>query len=259
MLANMNKFTVILPIHNEQMYLSYSLPSIYQLFPDEIILLFDNCTDKSKEIAYKITERHRLINKTKFVDVPESPDWRFRTSFLRFYGTKLAKNNLVLVSNADIILDSRTIQYVHLIGKNNDIGLISFMYKDFPINWRNMLQRLLVTTKNKVLGSERWITGIHVFNKKIALESENIESLKKVESAEDTHLHQAITKGHQSLCVKSDSIHLRPRQTTRDLLKGRLYWTVVHRSFFHTCLVGIFYFRLKIIKGYVQARWGNGK
>jgi len=257
MCYRMVKFTVILPIHNEEAYLPYSLPSIYELFPDEVILLFDKCTDNSKEIVYKITEHYKMIDKTKFVDVPESPDWRFRSSFLRIHGTKLAKNDLILLSNADIILDPRTTQYLNLIGKNN-VALITFMYKEFPINWRNLLQRLLVSTKIKALGSKRWLTGIGLFNKKTALESENIESLKKVESAEDTHLHQAITKKHQSLCIPLNSIHLRPRGTNRDLLKGRL-WNVGHRSFFHTCLTGIMFFRLKIIKGYIQARWGNKK
>ena len=93
----MVKFTVILPIHNEEAYLPYSLPSIYELFSHELVLLFDEYTDNSKEIAYKITERYKMMNKTKFVDVPESPDWRFRSAFLRFHGTKLAKYDLVLL------------------------------------------------------------------------------------------------------------------------------------------------------------------
>jgi len=254
--ANMTKFTVILPIHNEEAYLPYSLPSIYKLFPDEVLLLFDGCTDNSKKVAYNIAERYKIMDKTMFVDVPESPDWRFRSSFLRVYGTKLAKHNLLLLSNADIILKPQITQRFSLIGKNN-VALITFMYKDFPVDYRNLLKRLLVSTGLKALGSERWLTGIMLFNKKIALESENLESLKQIESAEDTHLHLAITRGHRSLCFITDILHLRPRGASRDLLRGRLLWTVGHRSFLHTLLTGIVFLRLNIIKGYIQERWGN--
>ena len=254
----MIEFTVILPIHNEEEYLPHSLPSIYKLFPDEVILLFDRCTDNSKKVAYNIAERYKMMKKTKFVDAPESPQWRFRTAFLRFHGTRLAKHDLLLITNADIILDPRITQYFSLIEKNN-VGLITFMYKDFPVDWRNLLKRLLVSTGIKALGSERWLTGIGLFNRKIAYECENIEGLKQVESAEDTHLHMSITKKYRSLCITLDTIHLRPRGTSRDLLRGRLLWTVGHRSFLHACLSGIVFFRLKIIKGYIQVRWGNKK
>ena len=252
----MVEFTVILPIHNEEAYLSYSLPSIYRIFPDEVILLFDRCTDNSKKIAYKIAKYCRMMEKTKFFDVPESPDWSFRPGFLRIYGTKRAKHDLVLLSNADIILDSRITQYFGLIGRDN-VGLITFMYKDFPIDWRNLLKRLLVSTGSKVLGSERWLTGIRVYHKKMALDSENIESLKHVEKAEDTHLQIAITKKHRSRCFTVDMLHLRPRGTSRDLLRGRVYWTVGHRTFLQALLAGIMFLRLNIIKGYIQERWGN--
>jgi len=257
-IADMVKFTVLLPIHNEEAYLHYSLPSIYKLFPDEVILLFDRCTDNSKKIAYNIARRYKMMDKTMFVDVPESPNWRFRSSFLRVYGTKLAKHDLVLLSNADIILKPQIIQHFSLIGKNN-VALITFMYKDFPVDYRNLVKRLLVSTGLKALGSERWLTGIMLFIKKIAAESEDLESLKQIESAEDTHLHLAITRRHRSLCFTVDILHLRPRGASRDLLRGRLLWSVSHRSFLHILLTGMVFLRLNIIKGYIRERWRNKK
>jgi glycosyltransferase involved in cell wall biosynthesis len=253
---SMVKFTVLLPIHNEESYLPYSLPSVYELSPDEVILLFDRCIDNSEKIAYTISERYKMLDKTLFVNVPESPDWRFRSSFLRVYGTKLAKHDLVLLTNADIILNPQITRYFILIG-NNDVALISFMYKDFPVDYRNLLKRLLISTKFKALGNERWLTGIMLFSKRVALESEDFESLKQIESAEDTHLHIAITKRYRSLCFNLNIIHLRPRGSSRDLLRGRLLWAVSHRSFLHVLLTGIMFFRLNIIKGYIQERWGN--
>ena len=50
------KFSVIVPIHNEEEFLPYSLPSVYALNPEEVLLLFDRCSDKSANVASKISK-----------------------------------------------------------------------------------------------------------------------------------------------------------------------------------------------------------
>lgn len=70
----MEAFTVVMPVHNEEKFLPLSLPSIYNLKPSEVILIFDRCTDKSLEVAKKLSTKHHLHEKTKFVEVTENND-----------------------------------------------------------------------------------------------------------------------------------------------------------------------------------------
>jgi len=50
-------FSVVLAIHNGEKYLPYSLPSIDNMLPEEVILVFDRCTDKSLEVATEIVDK----------------------------------------------------------------------------------------------------------------------------------------------------------------------------------------------------------
>ena len=72
-------FSVITPIHNEAEYLPYSLPTIYRLNPDEVILIFDRCTDESRKVSEEIAEEMGFTHRTEFVEMNgPSPGWTFR-------------------------------------------------------------------------------------------------------------------------------------------------------------------------------------
>jgi glycosyltransferase involved in cell wall biosynthesis len=253
----MNNFTVIMPIHNEELFLPLSLPSVFELIPSEVILFFDRCIDDSIEVARKIAKSHNMLEKTQFVEVYDDIDgFNMRFAFMRWLGCKYARNNIILITASDLILDQKISNYLNILGKDG-VALISFLHKDYPIDFRNLLKRLLVRTKIRGLGQERWLGPIMMFNKNIAFKLENIDSLKKLDSAEDTHLHQAITSRYRSLCVASDTIHLRPRFGSRDYLRGQLYWRVAHRGFVIVFLNCLFMFRLNLIKGYIHERYGK--
>jgi glycosyltransferase involved in cell wall biosynthesis len=44
------KFSVIMPIHNEEHNLHFSLPSLFRINPDEVVFVMDNCIDGSREL-----------------------------------------------------------------------------------------------------------------------------------------------------------------------------------------------------------------
>jgi len=72
------KFSVVVPIHNEAKYLPYSLPAIYRLEPDEVILIFDRCTDESLEISKNISEKFGNKSETRYIELNKpSMDWKF--------------------------------------------------------------------------------------------------------------------------------------------------------------------------------------
>ena len=248
-----NSFSVILPIHNEEKNLLYSLPSIHKTGATEIICLFDRCTDNSKEVAEKIAKK--IGAKIVCLDVnSQKTSFTYAHSFLRFYGSLMASNHIVLFTAADMILDPKIGDYVKLVA-NGQYGMISFIHKNFPVDWRLMIKRLLVKTRTRGLGSEKWLGAILLWNREVGFESEDIEELKGLRMAQDTHLWRAIYKKHKTLCVPLNIIHLRSMESKRHYLRGQLYWSDLHRSFLVTLLSSIMVLRLKLLKGYIRERY----
>ncbi len=240
------QYSAVLPIHNEQELLPYSLPSIYQLQPDETVLLFDRCTDNSLQIAHKIATKHHMVNKTRFVNVLEESDYQMRSAYLRVLGCTLAKHNTILYSNADLILDPKIKEYIKSVTK---YGLITFEYKDYPINWRMNIKRLI----SKILPFD-WLGAVRLFDRRLMFKHENLEELKSLES-EDTHLANAIREHKKTLYIHTNTTHLRPRENQkRHYLRGRLY-AQFNRSFLLTVASAISMLRFGLLKGYIHERF----
>lgn len=243
------RFSVVMPIHNEEEFLPYSLPSIFHIKPDEVILIFDRCTDSSIEIAKKITEKLGYLKKTKIIELNDpSPEWKFRVAFLRRYGFKMAKNDAILNIDADTLLDKKIIEYLPLIGKN-EIALISFGRTVYPLTFANFITKL-VSTIPKIRFS-----GTYAFSKKAWLKTENQDAVKKIVRSEDTHLHLSISKKYKAIFVKTKTIHLRPEEKgNRDYIRGVTRWTVKHDSILMTMVLSLIYLRPLLLVGYLHAR-----
>jgi len=234
-----------MPIHNEEAFIPFSLPSIYSLEPSDVVLLFDRCTDESYRVAKAVASRLSMLGKTQFVIVDEPSNFRFRIAFLRNLGCKLAVHDIVLRTDADIVLDLEIKEYVELIG---EYGLISFEYVEFPVNWRHLIKRFLAG----FLPFD-WISGVRLFDRKL-LKFEDLEELKSLESGEDTHLAETLKKFSKTMYVKSDTVHLRPREDKEThLLRGRLY-ARFNRGILMALACGLTTFRLGLIKGFIQER-----
>ena len=251
------KFSVILPVHNEEKFLPLSLPSIIALNPEEIVFLFDRCNDRSEEVVTKILASHHVTHKATFhYKITPRPSWRTRIAYLRYFGSKVARNNNVLFTSADIILDPQIRDHLKL---TPEVQFISFWHNDYPVSWSSRLKRLAISTRIGGLGKSRFLGGSHFFDRRIAFKLENVESLMKIESAEDTHLLMAINTRYKTKCVVVNSIHLRPRGKERDRLCGRLAWSISHRSFHVTIIKALCLLQPLQIKGYIHERWGLPK
>jgi len=250
-------FSVILPCHNEESYLLYSLPSIFDLNPTEVLILLDHCTDATAHVAKTLAFKYQMSTRLTLVNVDEFSDFRMRFAYLRWIGCKLCTYDTVLVTGADLILDPKIRDY--LCSLNDSVKMINFGYQDFPINWRNLLKRLMTKLMRRV-GSERWLSGVHVFSKQAMLEMEDLDDLKRIEAAQDTHLHKAIQRKYETVYILTATLHLRPKESgDRHYLRGKLYWNVAHRGFLITLLSAVSMFRLNLIKGYIHERFGAAK
>ena len=243
------KFSIVVPIHNEEKLLPYTLPSIFKLKPDEATLVFDRCTDRSIEVAKKIATDFRYTQRTQFIELNDpSPEWIYRLAFVRRYGFKLAKNDLILNTDADTILDSRIAGFLHLIGQD-EVALVSFGRRPYPLTIQDFIARIIFVFSR--LGFE----GIYAFSKKVWLETENQNSVKKISYDEDAHLCRSIAKKYRTVYVRTNSIHLRPEEKPERHFKlGFTYWSVKHKPLWKAALHSIFYFRPLLLAGYLKAR-----
>lgn len=249
------KFSVVMPIHNEEKLLLYSLPSILKLKPDEIILIFDRCTDRSNDVAKKIAKMFGYFKRTKFIELnAPSPEWKFRVAFLRRYGFKIAKNDIIFNTDADTILDEKIGPYLSLINKDS-IALISFYRKTYPPTFQSFIAKLITTLIPKI-----GFTGIYAFYKKAWQETENQNSVRKILRGEDTHLFLSVSKKYRTKFIKTNTIHLRPEEkASRHYIKGIINWNIRRYPLWKAIFHSIIYLRPLFLAGYLYSRLKSQK
>lgn len=261
-------FSVVMPIHNESEVLKLSLPSVYRLNPAETILIFDNCTDNSYNVAVDIANKMDFFDKTIFktVNEEEGAEFSFRPTFLRRMGYLMAKCNKILKTDADLVLDPKIKDYIPLLGKDK-IRILTFEYLDYPISYRHMLKRLLEKMKIPLPQSERWLGGNILFfledwKREFSIrqkdESKKVD-LATVKRGEDTLFHKLLLSNQKrkSEIVLTNTLHLRPVESPkRHYLRGQISWNVAKRPFLLILVQAIVFNRLNMIKGYLDARKG---
>ena len=239
-----------MPVHNEMDFLKYSLPSIFELEPGEIIILLDRCTDDSKCTIKYISKKYKKEEITKLIEINEfSPEWNKRSAFLRRHGFSLSSNEIILNTDADLILDTKIKNY---ISKLNDpqIGLIGFGFIDYPYN----IQSLSKTIISKLTPFSGY-AGLYAFNKSAWEETENIDSLKKVSRSEDTHLRLSIMKKYTTLHFNTKTLHLRPAESIeRSYMRGVMYWELLKYPLWKMIIYSILTFRPAALKGYLHQK-----
>ena len=239
-------------LHNEAPMLPLSLPSLYGLDPDEIIVLLDRCTNESLDVAKKIASHYDPEFKlTKLLEIDKPADFRSRIGFLMNRGIEEAANNLVLITGADLILDPRIGLFLHTTPVPS---LVSFSYIDFPVNWRNLIQRLV---SHFPIAKSGKLAGVLAVNREVLMDCVDLQALKRIELAVDTFWQTSIQAKHPTSHILSRTIHLRPTETKeRHYLKGKLYWNVAKRPFLKTLANALITLRFDLIRGYIHARFG---
>ncbi|PVX23467.1 MAG: hypothetical protein CW716_12115 [Candidatus Bathyarchaeum sp.] len=248
------KFSVVMAIHNEADMLPLSLPTVYNLRPSEVILIFDNCTDNSEEVAKKIITKYDPLNQiTRCInDPPKEIEHKFRIAYLKRLGMDLAKYNFVLVSDADTILDPK----IHdLMNQITQFPFMSFERVDFPVNWRTLIKNGLNFLP---LWTDDQVSGIYAVDLKVRAECEDPKKVKSIEQGEDTLMHQCIKAKYPTKFFHVNNIHLRPKEdSARHYRRGTYYWKTAKRGFIKTILSSVISCRYTLIKGYIHARFGG--
>jgi len=100
-------FTVVLPVHNEEIMLRKTLPSIKAIKPGEVVCVFDRCSDGSQRLckAYLGEIMTPLIVRKRL-------DGNHLAS-LYLMGISQANHETVLLTQADVTLDPRISHLIH--------------------------------------------------------------------------------------------------------------------------------------------------
>lgn len=239
--------TLICPCHNEQEMLPQTINSMYNVGADEIIFLLDRCTDATETVIDAKIIHENTETLVIHVNKNEGKGWRFRSAFLRRKGYTLADNDTIINTSADIVLDPKIREYIKLIPK---YGLVSFGYLEKPWNIQQFMRILISETK-----ISHGFAGLLALSKKAWEETEDIEELKQIERAEDTHLQYAIKSKYPTKHINTKSIHLRPNENFRDHYKrGLAQYQVQHISPLQSFLHSLVMIRPAVFTGYIHAK-----
>lgn len=239
-----------MPIHNEYDMLRYSLEPMFALEPDEIIILFDRCTDRSKELVEAVTKKVKYAGNLKLININDlPPDWKYHVAKLYRDGFTIARNDVILTMAGDVILDKRITNYIKEI-ENTNTKFISFGSKFYPASMVYFTKRLI-----SLVFPERGFGGIFLFSKKAWMETEDQDEVKKLPKGQDTFLQMSIKKKYSVRHVWLNVLDLRVRVSNEDqYMKGVLAHRIMNKSLPEVIFSTIIYLSPYMLKGYLQSK-----
>ena len=246
----MGPFSVVMPVHNEEDNLRYSLPTLFSIEPDQIIIILDRCNDRSRDVIEASSRRLNYKGDLVLVDVEENfPNWRYRVARLFRMGFVLSKNDSILTMAADIVLDPRVKDYVSTI-QGNEIKLVSFGLKYYPVDLTYFVKRLVT-----LVFPARGFSGVFLFSKRAWIETEDEVAVKRIPKAQDTFLSNSIKKKYATRNVWLNIVHLRHRKDAKDqYLRGVTAYRISKKSLPAVFISSILYLSPFMLKGYVNER-----
>ena len=244
-------FSVVVPIHNEERNLLYSLPSLFNLDPDEVVFILDNCTDRSKQLIEAYAQKIRYLGSLKLIEVREiPPDWRYRVAYLFRLGYMAARNDAILTMAGDIILDPSMKNIIEGFGRD-DVKTISFGLKPYPLDTTYFLRRII----SRILPRTAF-QGIFLFSRSAWLETEVEEDAKQILKAQDTLTFNSIKRKYASRYTRTNTLHLRSRfnDSKYYYTRGQVSYQVSRRSTLFMFISSIVYMRPQMFVGYIHAK-----
>ena len=246
----MTPFSVVMPVDNEEDNLLYCLSSLFSLEPEQIIIILDRCSDRSRDLIEASSRRLGYKGELTLVDVGEDfPNWKYRVARLFRMGFELAKNDSILTMAADIVLDPRVSDYVSTV-QGSDVKLVSFGLKYYPVDLTYFVKRIVT-----LVFPARGFSGVFLFSKRAWMETEDEEAVKRIPKAQDTFLSNSIKKRYTTKHVWLNIVHLRHRKDAKDqYLRGVAVARISSKSLPAVFISSILYLSPFMLKGYLNER-----
>lgn len=232
----------VVAVHNEEKYLPYSLTNISNSVFDEIIFVLDRCTDASEKIVKTIRDnRFYLLHKNQ-------QTWNEGCAESKNMGCLYAIGELLMISDADVILDIVAVRKAVEYLKKRDIDAIIFTYRQYSIfgtvldrikdEWMNILWKLI-----RKCGLQPPRSGIYMIKKKVA----NIPDLPN----EYDNIQQKL----RIIPISTKTLHLRPRRSPNELFqRGRLRAQLPQYSKLKIFIMSILQFEPNLFVGFLRGK-----
>jgi len=182
------KFSVVIPVKDEYQLVPTTLPTYYQLAPEEVLLCMDNPPHRETLRTIKQVAQGYSI-KTRIIKVERNSDYEFHQAWVRRKGFQEAEHDRILTGDIDLIVNSKALKTLEYVGKN-DVGLCStyklYLPRDFTGFLRGAMRAFMsqivhpIWKKQQSTGLKRGnFTGCYALWRPYWLDSEN-EGIKKL-------------------------------------------------------------------------------
>lgn len=242
------RFSVVIPCHNEEAMLPKTLGSVYALRPDEVFFGLDRCTDGTEGVVKRWADAYSKHTETtirRYTD-SDGAGWKFRGGFLRRDAYSRVRNNVIVNSAADLRLCPSIARRVREIP--DPYALISFHYYENPWTIQCFERGILCRIRHG-------FAGLLALNRPAWMETEDLDDLRTIQRAEDTHLQFAIRKRYRVKHYHTYSLHLRPNESFQDHYnRGQATYALVTHKVLRVFIQSVVMLRPAKFVGFMHAR-----
>ena len=244
--------SVVMPVHNEEKYLPYSLRSLKLIddLVDEFIFVIDNCSDNS-EIMIKTMFPGSIISHL------DTHKRKFLASETFQQGFDLASKDIVLATGGDLVVNQMLPGLIRDSFSNPLMGTTCFRYLnydlfDFKMRVKGHYENLYRNLIEKVRKQARH-TGFYAFRRKTM---DEVGGLKDIPS-EYNEWSSRIKKSSwlYEYVPYVCAIHLRPGlNKSKQILQGQSRFYLPNYNFVKTLFHSFIHVKPYLIQGYLQEK-----
>lgn len=252
------RISVVMPVHNEERYLPYSLRSLEKAPISEFIFVLDHSTDRSEEILRKFASKYpkcRILKKTKM-------RWLNPSAESYDYGAQHARGEVVYFIDADVAVDPAVFDEKNW-KKGNALRFRYYHYNLYGNKLKYGYEKVLLRISEKLGLSTGHFATVISFNKayweKTRHETppEDMEGFRKNLKFVIKHI---LLQEHKTVFANintTNCLHLRPKTTkSQQTLRG-IGRYLLNYPLWKVVLHSVLYFEVHTLIGFLQAKWGQ--
>jgi len=237
------KLVCVLAVHNEENYLPYSLMPIKELNSQTVVVL-DRCVDSSEKLVRRHIENAELVFK-------EDSHWKNPCAEAKSLGCNVAKKlgaDLILVTDADVLLDVKAVQKARTLLQSSDYQIIALPYRAYSL-YGSFMSRILNEIQNLFAFVGRRLQ-IHPGRFGVYVGKANAICLEDFASEYDV-LQQNV----RTTWIHSKGLHLRPRLDIQSQIKhGVARAKRPQYSWLKVLIFSLFTFQPFTLVGYLKGK-----
>ena len=262
--AGTTKVSVVMPIHNEQELLPYSLHSLLDAPVDEFIFVLDRCTDRSKEIVSRFAIR---VRKCTIIEKNET-SWLSPAAEAYDFGAQCTSGNWIYFVDADTIVDKRVFDPKHW-QEGDALRFRYYNYDIYGMSVRWAYEKVLLRITERLGVSTGQFATVVAFKRDHWLETRHesplennvvldIEGLRKNPRLVLRGIAMQEEKRRPFVQIAGTScLHLRPKTTTSEQELEGIGRCVLGYRLWKVLLHSIAHFQIHTLIAFLYAKSGH--